>query len=199
MTLADIENSLARHGLVCQKKSFRELSESRTDPSKPVRYCVNVGGRCEKIEAINFDPVVNDFYACVPFAAKSTDALYIWQDEVYLIEFKTGEVDTDAMYRKLYDSCIMLVEAGVLTWNDCLLRVTGMLVQENAAHRFSAYDLPGTARPASDPPYEYALPLDLSCMNSDTDYRILSDYLVKKVYVLTPNDFDAFGLQRGWQ
>ena len=107
--------------------------------------------------------------------------------------------DVDEMYRKLYDSCIMLVEVGVLTWNDCRSYVTGVLVQENAPHRFSAYDLPGTTRPATAPLYEYALPSDLALMKPDTDYRLLAGYLMKKVYVLTPNDFDVFGQQRGWQ
>lgn len=66
-----------------------------------------------QIEVIDFDKMPNEFsrgkgWNSVP---KSNDALYISdKDEWTFIEFKNGEVHKDEIYRKLYDSILMLIQ-----------------------------------------------------------------------------------------
>lgn len=45
---------------------------------------------------------------------KSNDALYIDENEEWhFIEFKNGKVEKDDIFRKIYDSIIMLIESGI--------------------------------------------------------------------------------------
>ena len=77
---------------------------------------------CESlIRVVNFDKIPNEYsrgrgWSGVP---KSNDALYIdIQDKWYFIEFKNGTVQKDEIYRKLYDSLIMLMEWGIIPGFD---------------------------------------------------------------------------------
>ena len=201
MTLSDIANAFRGAGIVPLQKTFKELSKSNADPANPV-YCVNAGGYCEKLIGIDFDDVTSRYYRQIPHTVASPDALYIWQDEIFLIEFKTGGAPAEDLYRKFYDGSILLVESGALSFDECRTHVTGVLVWSDADHAGNhdmPYDLPGTSRPAGSPRYEYAVPKDLSLMKPSSDFRILSSYLLDKVYVLTPNDFDAFAAVREWK
>lgn len=73
---------------------------------------------CESnIKVVDFDKIPNEYargkgWRGVP---KSNDALYIdVQDKWYFIEFKNGTIQKDEIYRKLYDSLIMLIEWGII-------------------------------------------------------------------------------------
>lgn len=73
---------------------------------------------CESsIKIIDFDKVPNEYsrkkgWNGVP---KSNDALYIdIEGKWYFIEFKNGSIQKDEIYRKLYDSLIMLVEWNII-------------------------------------------------------------------------------------
>ncbi|MDE6233164.1 MAG: hypothetical protein K2M60_07455 [Lachnospiraceae bacterium] len=56
----------------------------------------------------------------IPILPKTVDGLYISKnDEWTFIEFKNGSIKTVDIYRKIYDSLIMLVEMGYLTWENC--------------------------------------------------------------------------------
>ena len=72
---------------------------------------------CEsRLQVINFDKMPNEFsrgkgWAFVP---KSNDALYIDDEQWFFIEFKNGNVDKADIYRKAYDSLIMLIEMGII-------------------------------------------------------------------------------------
>ncbi|MBQ8800504.1 MAG: hypothetical protein IJZ55_13185 [Lachnospiraceae bacterium] len=46
---------------------------------------------------------------------KSNDALYVDGDKWFFIEFKNGTIKRDDIYRKIYDSLIMLIELGAIT------------------------------------------------------------------------------------
>lgn len=74
---------------------------------------------CEsQMKVVNFDKIPNEYargkgWNGVP---KSNDALYIdVQGQWYFIEFKNGTVKKEDIYRKLYDSLIMLMEWGIIT------------------------------------------------------------------------------------
>lgn len=73
---------------------------------------------CESnIKVINFDKIPNEYakgkgWKCVP---ASNDALYIaYKDKWYFIEFKNGSIDKADLYRKIYDSIIMLLEMKII-------------------------------------------------------------------------------------
>lgn len=201
MTLSDVENVFARVGVIPVEKTFKELSKSDAEPAR-IRYGVNAGGYCELLSGVYFDDVTRRFYERIPHTVASPDALYVWNNEIYLIEFKTGSAPVEDVYRKFYDACVLLVDAGVMSFDECRDNVVGVLVWTDADHAGNhalPYDLPGTMRTASAPRYEYMVPQDLHRMTANTDFRILSSYLMKKVYVLTPTDFDIFGSEQGWR
>jgi hypothetical protein len=70
-----------------------------------------------KLEVINFDKIPNEYargkgWAAIP---KSNDALYISTDrQWFFIEFKNGSIDLKDLYRKIYDSIIMLLELEII-------------------------------------------------------------------------------------
>ena len=46
---------------------------------------------------------------------KTNDTLYCTEDgKWYFVEFKNGSIKKDEIYRKIYDSLIMLIEAGMI-------------------------------------------------------------------------------------
>ena len=70
-----------------------------------------------KIKVVNFDKMPKEY--CKRMKVKnlpcSNDALYVSKDNVwYFIEFKNGSVDTAEIYRKFYDSILILLEMGVI-------------------------------------------------------------------------------------
>ncbi|MCI8993896.1 MAG: hypothetical protein HFG80_14530 [Eubacterium sp.] len=73
---------------------------------------------CESlIKVVNFDKIPNEYsrgkgWDGVP---KSNDALYLdVQGKWYFIEFKNGTIQKGDLYRKLYDSLIMLLEWRII-------------------------------------------------------------------------------------
>ena len=70
-----------------------------------------------QIKVINFDKVPNEYSRGKgwPNVPASNDALYINDDKKwYFIEFKNGKVNKADIFRKLYDSLIMLIELGII-------------------------------------------------------------------------------------
>jgi len=45
---------------------------------------------------------------------KSNDALYVDGNRWFFIEFKNGNIKRDDIYRKIYDSLIMMIELGII-------------------------------------------------------------------------------------
>lgn len=73
---------------------------------------------CESsMKVINFDKIPNEYsrgkgWLAVPH---SNDALYISVDnQWYFIEFKNGTIDKSDVFRKIYDSLIMLIELDII-------------------------------------------------------------------------------------
>lgn len=70
-----------------------------------------------QLKVINFDKISKDYckekhLTCLP---KSNDALYIANDgSWHFIEFKNGSIDKADIFRKIYDSIIMLLELGII-------------------------------------------------------------------------------------
>ncbi len=72
------------------------------------------------LTAVHFDEVPKKYAKKVKITRvpKSNDALYITKENQWIfIEFKNGEVKKEEIYRKIYDSLIMLEESGVADWD----------------------------------------------------------------------------------
>ncbi len=73
---------------------------------------------CEStLGVIHFDKIPKEYCRRLhcPAFPKSNDALYISQeDNWYFIEFKNGTVEKADVYRKIYDSIIMLMELKII-------------------------------------------------------------------------------------
>ncbi len=69
------------------------------------------------LKVVNFDKIPNEYsrgrgWSGVP---ASNDALYITEDEKwYFVEFKNGSIDKADLFRKIYDSLIMLIDLGII-------------------------------------------------------------------------------------
>lgn len=69
------------------------------------------------LKVVHFDKIPNEYARYLGLKGKpaSNDALYISADKKwYFIEFKNGSVDKSDVFRKIYDSIIMLVEMGII-------------------------------------------------------------------------------------
>lgn len=69
-----------------------------------------------RIKVIHFDNIPNEYSKRkhLSMTPKSNDALYISGDDWYFIEFKNGQVKKEDIFRKIYDSLIMLIELKII-------------------------------------------------------------------------------------
>lgn len=70
------------------------------------------------LKVVHFDKIPGEYSKAVGLKGKpmSNDALYVSADgQWYFIEFKNGSVDKSDVFRKIYDSIIMLVEMGIIS------------------------------------------------------------------------------------
>lgn len=93
------------------KKHICTLKRTSLDESKSINMCEST------LKVVNFDKIPNEYcrgkgWSNVP---KSNDALYIGEDgSWYFVEFKNGSIHKSELYRKLYDSVIMLIELEII-------------------------------------------------------------------------------------
>ena len=94
------------------------LKDNICEIKKTSSYDNGKGNMTEShIKVVNFDNVPKEYtrgkgWKCVP---KSNDALYVTEDgQWYFIEFKNGSIDCADVYRKIYDSIIVLIELNIL-------------------------------------------------------------------------------------
>lgn len=93
-----------------------------------------------QIKVIEFDKIPKEYargkgYPSMP---KSNDALYRKDGKWHFVEFKNGSISKDELYRKLYDSLIILIELGVIEgFSEARENVTYTLVynQEQSQNR----------------------------------------------------------------
>ena len=93
------------------KNHICTLKKASMDTTKKEPMCESL------IKVVDFDKIPNEFargkgWNGVP---KSNDALYVdIRGKWYFIEFKNGTIHKEEIFRKLYDSIIMLVEWGII-------------------------------------------------------------------------------------
>lgn len=83
------------------------------------------------LKVVDFDKIPKKYVkqAMIRTVPKSNDALYITKENKWIfIEFKNGEVKKEEIYRKLYDSLIMLEELAIKDWNFFRNHATYILV-----------------------------------------------------------------------
>lgn len=83
------------------------------------------------LEVIDFDEVPKRYAREVRIRTlpKSNDALYVTKEKKWIfIEFKNGEVKKEEIYRKLYDSLLMLEELEIADWDFFRNHATYILV-----------------------------------------------------------------------
>lgn len=93
------------------KKHICTLKKSSYDQSNKDYMCES------SIKVVDFDKIPNEYCRGKgwPHVPMSNDALYITTDkEGYFIEFKNGSVEKKDIYRKIYDSLIMLIELDII-------------------------------------------------------------------------------------
>ena len=95
-----------------------ELREHKCSLKEASKDDANSQHMCDSlIEVVNFDKIPPVYakgkgWSGVPL---SNDALYIESENLWhFIEFKNGEVKKHEVYRKIYDSLIMLVEMNII-------------------------------------------------------------------------------------
>ncbi|MFA6941081.1 MAG: hypothetical protein WCQ54_08900 [Clostridiaceae bacterium] len=92
------------------KNHICTLKKSSFDDCNSINMCES------SLKVVDFDKIPNEYsrgkgWANVP---KSNDALYINDNGWYFVEFKNGSIDKSEIYRKLYDSVIILISLNII-------------------------------------------------------------------------------------
>lgn len=101
--IKNIPGVLGRHLCTMKKASYDESNAEYMSDSS--------------LKVINFDKIPAEYlhgkgWANMP---TSNDALYISTDQNwYFIEFKNGSIDKAVLYRKIYDSFLILIDMGMI-------------------------------------------------------------------------------------
>lgn len=137
------------------------------------------------IEVINFDKIPKEYargkgWLGVP---KSNDALYMDSSSWTFIEFKNGSIDKVDVYRKIYDSIIMLIDLKIVPDFDFVRNnISYILVCKK--DRFSAQESPSRAAI-----YAHTQ----NCAKSETilfDLEKLKSFLLSEVHTYSPEEFE---------
>lgn len=162
------------------KKHTCTLKKASTDTTNQTCMCES------QMKVIDFDKIPNEYargkgWNGVP---KSNDALYVdalgkW----YFIEFKNGSVHKDEIYRKIYDSFIMLMEWKIIpNFDFCRNNVEYILVYNEGKY--------GTVQESSARAQNYNYFLDLAEQEERLfDVDKFEKYLFHETHTYTPNNF----------
>ncbi len=181
-------------------KSLKELSapeeyEQKERGKQPVLDgCPN----CEKIVGVDFDavrrkwhPKQRDTDTNVPC---SVDALVLTGEGLFLIEFKSGKVDKANLYRKIYDSLIMLFEHDNQNIKTMRQSATCILV----ATQLQSYMNTSTLRSICYGRKELWLSPKYKDVFDRWDLKNLEGFVVSKTYCMPPRLFDRFVKIKRW-
>lgn len=171
-------------------QSLSTLSASKNDSDNGRKYVISSESDVGRFEAVDFDAVKNEWYknrGKFDTLPKSADALIVDGDEFFLVEFKTKTIERADILRKAYDSAMALVEFGGLSWKRCKEHLTFILVGSEADTRLA--DL----RKISLDDY-----MSPSYNGADSDPRTVTGQIVKEFLLFTPEEFEAFAVERNW-
>lgn len=171
------------------KKGLHPMLQKHTCTlEKASRDTTNAEPICNsQMEVVDFDKIPNEFsrgrgWSNVP---KSNDALYIdAQQKWHFIEFKNGEVKKGEVYRKLYDSLLMLMEWNIIPSFDFIRTNIDYILVYNA----DKYGKDQKA-PAREQTYSYIMAL------AEQEERLFDidkfeKYLFRKTHTYTKAQFE---------
>ena len=104
------------------KEAIEKLPEVMQSMTATLKHCSKDDASSDymtesRLLAVNFDRFSKYYCQVVKMAQqpKTNVALYCTEDgKWYFVEFKNGSIKKDEIYRKIYDSLIMLIEAGMI-------------------------------------------------------------------------------------
>ena len=117
----------------CRNNTFKDVSYDEVNHESMIVHPCHPNG-----ELYNFDEISKQYTHCLNVSKplRSNDAIYLFNNLVYFIEFKNGTADKFNLKGKIYDSLLVLVEIGKELncdspelWRDKLIYV---LVQEES-------------------------------------------------------------------
>lgn len=161
--------------------------------------CIGMQWPCSALNAVWFDKIKEEWYDELYFhQVRSADALYKHGSRYYLIEFKTGDVRNVDIHRKLYDSVVGLLEHRVLSLSECRENLQYIIVSLKYEAFPQHQEMIKHFGFGVEEPWDYVVTRQSLKDWSKDDIRKLSGFLVNKVYMLTPEEFDAFASRRKW-
>lgn len=182
---------------VCQLSTYYETSARKPDDglcrNTPL-HALEAGYLSANIPVVDFDAVKNHYYNAGDNVPCSVDAVTFERDGVYLVEFKCGDADKAQLYRKIYDSIMLLIEFDNYTFKKARAEIVYIVV--------SAKLQPWTAQQKS---LSRAFGF---CRNPWEKYRQKYDnwnlapfegVVVKSVYTMPPDMFDFFAKYKKWK
>ena len=164
------------------KRHICKLKKASKDSSNNEVMCESI------LKVIHFDKIPQE-YSCkrgLRNLPKSNDALYIdIYGKWYFIEFKNGSVEKDDIYRKLYDSLIMLMECGIIPDFDFIRKNIRYILVYNGKKYGKVQE-----SPARDQNYGYFMSL------AEQEERLFGidkfeEYLFEEVYTYTKSLFES--------
>lgn len=154
-------------------KPLSELSEAKSK-----ERCVAPDSAVGRIMAFSLDEIKAD--RCrnygYPRGGLSSDAFLLRNGVPVLIEFKTSSVGDAELFRTIYDSVILLVELGVLSWAESREKLEFFLVQKDV-EKYIVGDYEG---------------------NPDRDARVLEGQVIKSFHRMSPEAFESYVAENGW-
>lgn len=157
------------------------LKKASMDTTKKHPMCESL------IKVVDFDKIPNEYsrgrgWSGVP---KSNDALYIdVQGKWFFIEFKNGTIQKDEVYRKIYDSLIMLMEWGLIPNFDFIRENINYILVYNEGKYGKVQQ-----SQALDQNYSYFMKLAQQEKRL-FDIDKFENYLFKETHTYTPNLFE---------
>lgn len=144
---------------------------------------------CEsELSVVNFDKLPAEYSRGKgwPHQPKSNDALYIQSAQNwYFIEFKNGNVQKDDIYRKIYDSLILLQEEGIIKNLDFSRKNIEYILVYNS-DKYPA----GQQAPSRDAGYQYVARLaNKEIVKFELDH--LNQYLLRNTHTYTVEEFET--------
>jgi len=144
------------------------------------------------LKVINFDQFSKKYSSKfhLPVQPKTNDALYIDQDGKWtFIEFKNGNMKPADIYRKLYDSLIMLNEFEFVSWEFSRKNITYILVYNEDEYN-SQYG-EGLQVSASRTKIYNGIRNRANQTRNLYDLKKLEGYLFESIYTYNQDEFKA--------
>lgn len=186
-------------------KSFHEISVSKG--GKTQTFCVS-DSYVADLKAVEFDTVKNGLYAsmirrCNGRCPRSVDALYMSGQNVYAVEFKTGNVKPLDVFRKLYDTVMCFIEHDGRDFKWARSRMIAVVVASKGVVEKDRDSL------------KSKMPKAQRVFSRASSYQVkpgigegriqswglgkLEGVLLSRVYTLSPDEFDSFAEKNEWE